>query len=493
MNKRIRPERIYNFIKTNFTYVIMLIATFFALSLIVMMTFGSFYSSIKKNAITIGNMTVTEEARRIDDSLKLGLNTLQMVSFSIDYMLERGDSEEEMHRFLVRESEDAKKCIDPGFTSFYGVVNDTYIDGVNWEPPEGYDPYTRPWYIAAAEKKGELAIVSPYIDAQTHSIMISFSRILSDGVSAVSLDKEMDDIYSVAQTIQLNGKGYCFVVDDNGMVVAHRDGDEVGKNYLTDADAQGSDMQNLIKAVYSTDENVMDTELGGRDCMVFAESIQDEWYVVLVVNDADLFKDIRVSLVRNIFISLVIFILVGYFCTSNYFNRKKAIRYADDIRTDDLTGLNNRGEFDRYLNATISKTANGRRLYLMLFDADGFKTINDRYGHTEGDNALRYIAEALKSVCHGTDWFCARYGGDEFVIVCKCYNDDEVRKIISDIAERLDEKVLMNKLPYRLSLSCGFSEHKPDKQTITELIDIADQTLYQVKAEKKKQSAGMSL
>lgn len=475
--------RIFGFIKENISYVIMLIATLMALTFIVAMTFGSFYNNIKNNAVTIGNMTVTDEAKRINDSLTLGLNTLQMASLTIDYMIEQGVSPADMEKYLIRESDEIQKNIDPSFSGIYGVVDDIYIDGLGWVPDDDYDPYSRPWYLAAKEKSGSLAIISPYIDAQTNSIMISFSKMLSDGVNALSMDKKMDDIYTAARVIQLNGNGYCFVVDRKGLVVAHRDENEMGKNYLSGE----SEMSGVVQKVYSSDADVINMDIGGSDCMVFAESVQDEWYVVLVVDSADLFKDIRKSLVQNIFISLVIFLLVGYFCTSNYFNRKKAIRYADDVRTDDLTGLNNRGEFDRYLNVTISGITNDKKLYLMLFDADNFKSINDKHGHPEGDKALKYIAKAMMNACHGTDWFCARYGGDEFVIVCKCKDDNTVRRIAEDIDSRLKEIMDINKLPYVLALSYGFAEYHPETQTITELIDNADHSLYLMKAEKRKQ------
>ncbi len=56
-------------------------------------------------------------------------------------------------------------------------------------------------------------------------------------------------------------------------------------------------------------------------------------------------------------------------------------------------------------------------VYLLMMDADGFKQINDRYGHVEGDHALQVVATALKDVCSASGGFIARYGGDEFVVL----------------------------------------------------------------------------
>lgn len=487
MEKTNSIKRLWQRIKENISFLIMLLATFFALALIVALTFGSFYKSARENAVTIGNMTVAQEARRIEDALFSGMNTLLVSSYTVDSMLRDDATPQQIEEYMVQETQGIITGIDPNFSGIYGVVKDVYVDGIGWQPEPGYDPYTRPWYTAAAEKKGELAIVSPYIDAQTNSIMVSFSKILCDGKSAISFDTSLDNIYEVTETIQLDGNGYCFLVDKEGLVIAHRNNDEVGKNYLTGPEFEGSDIQALIRRIETTTdtEALQDVRLDGDRCMVFTKKVRDEWDVVLVVESNALFADIRSSLIRNIIISLAIFILVGYFCTSNYRNKKKAIRYAENIRTDDLTGMNNRGEFDRYLRTTLSSISMEKKLYLLLFDADKFKSINDRFGHQEGDRALRLIANALMTECHSTDWFCARYGGDEFVLICKCDSAETVEQIIANIQDGLDHAVLDNRLPYALSVSCGYACYDPASQSLSDLVDLADQRLYQTKATKK--------
>ncbi len=480
--------RFRDLIKENISFVVVLASTFLALAFMVVLSFGSFYRSAKDNAVTIGNMTVAQEARRIEDALAPGINTLLVSSYTVDSMLESGADARQIEDYMVQETRGIIAGIDPDFSGIYGVIKDVYVDGIGWQPEPGYDPYSRPWYTAAAEKGGELAIVSPYIDAQTNSIMVSYSKILGDGKSAISFDARLDNIYEVTETIQLGGKGYCFLVDKKGQVIAHREQEQVGKNYISDAEFLGTDIQTLMGRIYdpSEPETLEDVELDGSRCMVFTKGVQDEWYVVLVVRSSDLFEDIRGSLMRSILVSLAIFLMVGYFCTSNYQNKKRAVRYAENIRTDDLTGMNNRGEFDRYLRTTISSITMEKKLYLLLFDADNFKTINDRFGHLEGDRALRLIASSIMSTCHGTDWFCARYGGDEFVMICKIENGATAERIVSDVQQRLDGFVAENSLPYALSVSCGYACYEPGLQSLSELVDQADRRLYHAKANKKQ-------
>lgn len=87
------------------------------------------------------------------------------------------------------------------------------------------------------------------------------------------------------------------------------------------------------------------------------------------------------------------------------------------ISTDPLTGLNNRNRFETYMLSLFSNVDQAEDVYLLMMDADGFKQINDRYGHVEGDHALQVISATLKEVCSASGGFIARYGGDEFVVL----------------------------------------------------------------------------
>lgn len=156
-------------------YVLTLLFTLLALTMIVYYSFGSFYSVAKQDAVTIGKNSVSEEAEKLNNFLLKGLDVLQVTGITVDYMLQNGNSSKEIENFLLRQSEDYTKHIDKNFTGIYGLFNDVYIDGIGWVPDEDYVPQERPWYTTAMEGKGAPVIVSPYLDAQTGSVMISVS------------------------------------------------------------------------------------------------------------------------------------------------------------------------------------------------------------------------------------------------------------------------------------------------------------------------------
>ena len=115
-----------------------------------------------------------------------------------------------------------------------------------------------------------------------------------------------------------------------------------------------------------------------------------------------------------------------------------------------------------------------------MMDADGFKQINDRYGHVEGDHALQVISAALKEVCSASGGFIARYGGDEFVVLQKAAAEQD----IIDLCSAINAEV-----PYLLRMSIGYARVGDGVDTWQDLLRAADAELYRVKAEKKKAGA----
>lgn len=313
-------------------YIFTLVITLFALGVIAFYTFASFYSVAMEDAVTIGKNSVSQEAEELNNFLLQGLDVLQVTGLVVDSMMRGGADPEEIEKFLLQESEDYARAIDKNFTGIYGVFNGVYLDGIGWVPDDDYVPQERVWYTTALAGGGRPMVVSPYLDAQTGSIMISVSQLLSDGKSVVSLDIVMDEMQQMAKNIQLNGEGYGFIIDKNGLVVAHQDDSQKGKNYLTDEDMQDTQLPEMTRKILSCSGDAVTMELNGEECMIFSKEVQEDWYVVMVINTADLFERVKVTLWRNIFVSVLIFIVVGYFCTSSYRNRNKATRYAEELQ-----------------------------------------------------------------------------------------------------------------------------------------------------------------
>ena len=157
------------------------------------------------------------------------------------------------------------------------------------------------------------------------------------------------------------------------------------------------------------------------------------------------------------------------------------------ISTDGLTGINNRGQLNKYLEIQMNCRTENEKLYLVLIDLDLFKKINDTYGHIEGDKALINVAKILKEVCSKGNDFLARYGGDEFVIVCKRKCIEEIEALKEQIQRAVQHANESKKTKYTISLSIGHAIYNGKTMSSPEaFINAADRILYEVKEAKRK-------
>ncbi len=151
-------------------------------------------------------------------------------------------------------------------------------------------------------------------------------------------------------------------------------------------------------------------------------------------------------------------------------------------RIDSLTGCNNRGYGLELLDRQIKLSHRSKSPLLLAFlDIDRFKEINDAFGHDEGDKVLKEIAELFKSTLREVDIIC-RMGGDEFLLIFPDNSLKEVDLIRNRLEKKLSSLNRTIKKNYQIKFSMGFSEYLSDKpKTLDELINIADQRMYEEK------------
>lgn len=154
---------------------------------------------------------------------------------------------------------------------------------------------------------------------------------------------------------------------------------------------------------------------------------------------------------------------------------------------DSLTKLPNRSLFMEMLSGAIMRVPRSQRaMALFYLDLDGFKRINDHYGHQEGDNVLIQFAKKLQFALRETD-FIARLGGDEFtVIVENLTNPKEDVKLIADkILLRMTEPFEVAGKPINLTTSIGIAICASGSRRVEDLIKSADSELYKAKHKGK--------
>lgn len=153
---------------------------------------------------------------------------------------------------------------------------------------------------------------------------------------------------------------------------------------------------------------------------------------------------------------------------------------------DPLTGLPNRLAFNDRLAWAISYAQrNGDKLAVMFLDMDGFKSVNDRYGHEIGDKVLIEAAQRLKKCVRNTDT-AARLGGDEFSVVLTQLKDEADAAVVAQKIVRAFEKPFdLNGESKTLSISVGISLYPRDGREPSDLLRNADMAMYRVKVNGK--------
>ena len=164
--------------------------------------------------------------------------------------------------------------------------------------------------------------------------------------------------------------------------------------------------------------------------------------------------------------------------------RRKAEQNLLKMATHDgLTGLPNRRLLFERIEQAIERTKKGGgKVAIFFIDLDGFKAVNDAFGHERGDLVLKSVAERLTATIQKTDTV-ARFGGDEFVVVHGSIREKrQAETLAKRILKRLAKPPIVDEGEnHRIGASIGVALYPEHGDTVTELIRLADQQMYQIK------------
>lgn len=138
--------------------------------------------------------------------------------------------------------------------------------------------------------------------------------------------------------------------------------------------------------------------------------------------------------------------------------------------TDYMTGALNRSGIEKAYNSFMKAKL---PFYLLVCDLNGTKSINDTFGHNEGDRYISRVTDIIRDAI-GSKGYLARIGGDEFVILIEFVDKQELDEIISNIKKQVYE---IYNVKYA-GISIGYSKYPDDSEVLNELLDIADKEMY---------------
>jgi diguanylate cyclase (GGDEF)-like protein len=175
-------------------------------------------------------------------------------------------------------------------------------------------------------------------------------------------------------------------------------------------------------------------------------------------------------------VSLILILLAWWF--GSQYDKAKTLAIKDT-----LSGLYNRRFIDELFPKLLSQAQRkGEKVIVMMIDCNDFKIINDTYGHKTGDQVLKNISKILLENTRTSD-VVARWGGDEFLGIFPNTDKTGIGVVIQRFEKRI--QALSDRNPFNVSISVGISVFPDDSNDFHDLIKIADDHMYKVKAETK--------
>jgi len=301
--KSSQSSRVRQIVFVCFAFVLMIAISYAATNIIL----RSHLSYEAEELINTAEMTVKS-------NLHEAVSTLKGTSFTVRDMIERGENRDGILRYLVDITGWLMKNEDMvyGFNGIYGYIRGEYLDGTNWEPPPGYAPRERPWFVAAVEKRGELAETVPYVDADSGEIVVSYSQELFDAseksLGVLSIDILLNQVGEKVENLRLSEKGYGILLNQNFEIMAHPNGEYAGRQL----GSTGEDYAK-IQAILESGKNV--TALGVTNYehikhIAFFKRLYNGWYIGSMTPSDIYYRDLNImSLILTLVGSALMFVL----------------------------------------------------------------------------------------------------------------------------------------------------------------------------------------
>lgn len=295
-------------------FILTLVVVFVALTMLSVFTTSVFSQKSREDAVALGKSVMIQEHEQVTAYICRALDSVESAAINIEYMMKQGAENKDIQNYLCNQTSYYSRLIDENFTGVYGWINGEYLDGTNWVPEADYVPTQRVWYTDAVKGGGEPVIVDPYLDAKTNDVMLSVSVMLEDKESVLSVDIVMDKLQEIAEEITLGGKGYGFICDSKGLIIAHSNPELKGTDFTDDVEMKS--LYNRIFEVNGSDH--FEFNRNGIDCTVFADNVFGDWYDVVVINNSSLYEETAALTRNSIIASLAIYLLIAFFSGVSY-------------------------------------------------------------------------------------------------------------------------------------------------------------------------------
>ena len=265
--------------------------------------------AVRSNIRDDVELTAMVQADRFEEYLSTNTDLLEFTAYTLDEMLSEGRTDAEIQTYLVDQSVAIKKALLEDSTGLYGYINGKFVSGTNWVPYAGYVATERPWYTNAIAGGGELTMLEPYHDVQSGNTMLAVGKSLSDGESVISVDISLKEIQELTEAaVKHENDDTEMILTGNGIVVAHSDPREIGKDYSLETGTLGA---RIYTHLHDTGEHYFEFSDSGESYIISAADFHKEWHCISVHNATEAFGRLKRILAATIAIVVITLIVIG--------------------------------------------------------------------------------------------------------------------------------------------------------------------------------------
>ena len=423
------------------------------------------------------------------------------------------------------------------FDGLYMYYRNSYL--YSWDTPfeqyekSGYDATTCPWYRNAVDAKGEIVFTPPYMSFANHYILSTISQLQPDQKTVFAYDIKMGNIQKLIASLQAYDKEQLIIFDKKGTIIGSTEEDYLGGNLMQSTEEnreQLTEANNKLKQADSSiskeDRKKLEDEASYAQAFYdFQNSFSTDFnsllkdngmqlvdyqnqkyfgliqqgnefdYLILVPVYSMLSATLQIWLIPLLILEIILIYVLSQI-SRELKNRELKGAYVELGQTqkrleialqaaqkaaaiDELTGMMNMKSFRSTVKHHIQGMEEDENGILIMIDGDHFKSVNDQYGHSAGDEVIRLTAQMIVGRIRTVD-YASRLHGDEFAIFVSNTRDYRVaEKIMEDINLSLAKEAQKRNMP-AITLSSGAIIACPNDNYM-ELIKAADEALYRAK------------
>lgn len=412
-----------------------------------------------------GQFLAQSYVEKIDTRLDDYVFSVELAGQYLREMDAAGVSIDEMQQWLRSYCEKIAEKFGDTALDFYAVIEDTLVTANPWPGDSNYAYQTKSWYSEAANAEpGTIVFSDLYRDVATKQYVFTISHSFDTSKNVVALDVYLSrgDWMRFTELPQDYG---IFLYDTQG-VLAYA----MGQTQL---------LSDIPQSEYEALECPADAhaiqyrELKDENYNLYLCCLDIGWKIVVAIPSENLVSSEHMLLMDvGLWANILNVAIVIIFLIKNELSKKK---HNQDV----LTGLLNKSYFTKCVRRKIRK---GEGVLLVL-DLDNFKSINDNYGHDNGDLVLQQVANLLERTFRKTDYI-GRFGGDEFIVyVDSELSDSILERKAQDLLQQIGK--LSQQYPLgALSVSIGGCRSvRGDRYA--DVFKRADEALYTVKGHGK--------